>query len=81
MRKSRNRIIGRALSPQSSRWQSRVLAVQLLLLAAPAMAVPGGDIDTMAIGPYFCELPGDAAGPVGLHAPDEDFDIVNAARL
>lgn len=33
----------------------------------------------MAIGQYFCELPGDATGPVGLHAPDEDFAIVNAS--
>ena len=33
----------------------------------------------MGIGDYFCERPGDAAGPVGIRAPDDDFTIVNAS--
>ena len=78
MRKSRNRI-GRALSPQCRRWQSRACAFALLALASQLAAAAGGDIDTMAIGQYFCERPGDATGPVGLHAPEEDFAIVNAS--
>ncbi|MGE3690607.1 MAG: hypothetical protein AB7F98_04425 [Novosphingobium sp.] len=78
MRKSRNRI-GRALSPRQGRWQSRACAGLLLALACPLFAAPGGDIDTMAIGYYFCEWPGDAAGPVGRPEPDEDFAVVNAS--
>ena len=46
------------------------------LLAAPAAAVPGGEIDTLEIGRYTCELPGDALGPRGELQPAEDFAIV-----
>jgi hypothetical protein len=48
----------------------------LALLAAPALAVPGGDIDTLEIGRYVCELPGDALGERGVHVPGEDFAVV-----
>ena len=47
-----------------------------MLIAAPAAAVPGGEIDTLTIGSYTCELPGDALGPRGEHVPAADFAIV-----
>lgn len=46
------------------------------LLAAPAGAVPGGEIDTLQIGRYTCELPGDALGPRGQHVPEADFTVI-----
>jgi hypothetical protein len=79
MRSSRSRG-WRALSLHRPFWQLRDLALAAgLLLAAPALAVPGGDIATLPIGDYVCELPGDAAGPAGLHMPDEDFAVVTAS--
>lgn len=53
-----------------------LLVLPFVLLAAPAAAVPGGEIDTLQIGRYTCELPGDALGPRGEHQPDKDFAIV-----
>ncbi len=50
-----------------------------LLLAAPLAAAPGGDLETLPIGDYQCELPGDVTGPAGLRVPDEDFTVVNAS--
>lgn len=55
------------------------LALPLVLLAMPALAAPGGPIGTLQRGPYLCELPGDAAGPAGLHQPGEDFTVTNAS--
>jgi len=66
----------RALSLRRRGWQS-VLAS--LLLPATAFAAPGGDIGTMPIGDYVCELPGDALGPAGRHVPEEDFTVVTAS--
>ena len=57
-----------------------LLALPLVLLAAPAAAVPGGDIDTLEIGRYVCELPGDALGPRGVVQPAEDFAIIFGSR-
>ena len=54
------------------------LPFALLALAAPALAVPGGPISQLSPGNYQCELPGDAAGAVGLRVPGEDFAIMNA---
>ncbi|MFA7601804.1 MAG: hypothetical protein WCY29_02240 [Novosphingobium sp.] len=51
-------------------------ALPLALLAAPAVAVPGGEIGTLMVGRYTCELPGDAEGPRGVHVPSADFAIV-----
>jgi len=56
-----------------------VCAGLLIAFESPLSAATGGDIDTMAIGQYLCELPGDATGPVGKHMPGEDFAIVNAS--
>ena len=56
-----------------------VCAGLLIALESPLAAATGGDIDTMAIGQYLCERPGDATGPVGRHVAEEDFTIVNAS--
>lgn len=47
--------------------------------AAPSSAVPGGEIKTLPLGTYVCELPGDAAGPWRIRVPEEDFAIINAS--
>ena len=79
----------RPLSARIAIWQSGVrnasaatmirrsilAALLATLIAAPAAAVPGGEIDTLTIGRYTCELPGDALGPRGEHVPDADFAI------
>jgi hypothetical protein len=46
------------------------------LFTAPAAAVPGGDIDTLELGKYTCELPGDAEGERGVHVPEADFSVI-----
>ena len=51
-------------------------SLSLSLLAAPAAAVPGGDIDTLELGNYTCELPGDALAARGVHVPEADFEVV-----
>ena len=56
--------------------RSILAALPATLIAAPAAAVPGGEIDTLTIGRYTCELPGDALGPRGEHVPAADFAIV-----
>ena len=48
-------------------------------LAGPAAAVPGGEIGTLAIGRYVCELPGDALAERGKPAPDADFRIIRGS--
>ena len=72
----------RALS--AGKWfrQAWGIAVAVLfcgLTAGPGGAAPGGDMETMPIGDYICELPGDAAGPSGVHVPAEDFTVVTAS--
>lgn len=56
-----------------------VLAAAVLasLPLAPSRAVPGGEIATLPLGAYVCELPGDAAGPWRIRVPEEDFTIIN----
>jgi hypothetical protein len=68
----------RALSAGNSFRQAGAIALALLL-AGPATAAPGGDMETMPIGDYICELPGDASGPAGVHVPGEDFTVVTAS--
>ncbi|MGH6788034.1 MAG: hypothetical protein ACREBO_14505 [Novosphingobium sp.] len=51
----------------------------LALVAAPALAAPGGPIGTLPLGAYVCELPGDAAGPAGVRVPEQDFTVANAS--
>jgi hypothetical protein len=57
-----------------------ILVLAAALIAAPAAAVPGGEIDTLQLGNYICELPGDALGPRGEHVPDADFAILYGSR-
>lgn len=52
----------------------------LTLLATPALAVPGGEIGSLQLGRYTCELPGDALGPRGEVRPAEDFAIIFGSR-
>jgi hypothetical protein len=68
----------RALSVGRGRWQLHA-GLLALSLAVPALGAPGGQITTLPIGAYRCELPGDATGPAGLRQPDEDFTIVSSS--
>jgi hypothetical protein len=54
------------------------IAFASVALAAPAFAQ--GQIGTLERGFYVCELPGDAAGAVGVEQPQEGFVIVSASR-
>jgi len=47
----------------------------LCLSAAPAQAAPGGELGTLELGKWFCELPGDAAAPA-VPVPAETFTAV-----
>ena len=49
------------------------------LLASPAWAAPGGPIDTIHRGEYYCELPGDATGPAGHPVPEEAFEVLTGS--
>ena len=95
MRKSvwmgRRALSAAVLHEQAARWHggdedasARGMIRKLILLAAaaitaPLMAAPGGQIDTLLIGTYYCELPGDVTGPVGTRVPAEDFAVLNAS--
>ncbi|MEO6717144.1 MAG: hypothetical protein ABIM50_07835 [Novosphingobium sp.] len=68
----------RALSAGNCVRQAWAIALALLI-AGPASAAPGGDLETIPIGDYVCELPGDATGPAGRHVPGEDFTVVTAS--
>ena len=57
----------------------QLAALPLLLLAAPALAVGADALNTLQLGVYACELPGDAAGPAGIPVPGEDFTVINAS--
>ena len=50
-----------------------------ILFASPAVAAPGGPIDTIHRGEYYCELPGDATGPAGHPVPEEGFEILSGS--
>jgi hypothetical protein len=58
-----------------------LLAAAMLagLSPSPSIAVPGGEIGTLPLGFYLCELPGDAAGPWRIRKPEEDFTVINAS--
>ena len=47
----------------------------LCLCATPSRAVPGGELSTLELGKWFCELPGDAAAPA-VPVPAEAFTAV-----
>ena len=55
----------------------------ILLAAAAGLSAPAmgqGQIGTIERGSYTCELPGDAAGSVGVPQPQESFRIESASR-
>lgn len=49
-------------------------------LAAASPVLAEGRIGTVRPGSFTCELPGDAAGPVGKVQPEESFTILTASR-
>ena len=53
-----------------------VTAILVGLATLPAHAT---QIQTLPLGRYSCELPGDAMGPVGRRVPAEDFAIVHSS--
>ena len=64
--------------------------LRLVLIAAPALvaaalagsplsAAPGGQLGTLPLGRYVCELPGDATGSAGIAQPAFDFTVTNAS--
>ena len=55
----------------------KLIALGVIALSSPALAVPGGILDILPRGDFICELPGDASGPAGLHEQSEDFSIIN----
>ncbi len=66
-------LTGRVMNKVSS-----ILLALTALAAAPAVAQ--GQLTTIERGQYLCELPGDAAGAVGIPQPDESFTIESASR-
>ncbi len=62
-----------------------LLAPALLLMGTgcsaqtPPPPVQGGPIDTLPLGTYTCELPGDAGGAAGKAVADYEFRIVNSS--
>lgn len=50
-----------------------------ILASSPGLAAPGGMIDTIHRGDYYCELPGDATGLAGHIQPEEGFSITNGS--
>jgi len=54
-------------------------AFAAFLPATGALAAPGGPIDTIHRGDYYCELPGDATGLAGIVVPEEGFSIVSGS--
>jgi uncharacterized cupin superfamily protein len=57
----------------------QALAIIAVLATGPALAVPGGMIDSLVPGTYICELPGDATGPAGHRQDSESFTVLNAS--
>ena len=70
----------RALSAQGRVWQSAAAASLLLALAAPLAAVPGGDVGTLEIGRYACEVPNPQDVARGSPVAGAGFSVVNASN-
>lgn len=49
------------------------------LASAPLNAAPGGQLGTLPLGRYVCELPGDATASVGVAQPGFDFTVTNGS--
>lgn len=63
----------------TARPMKRGLSLFGALVAAPALAAPGGPIDTVHRGTYTCSLPGDATGPANYPVAEEGFDVLNGS--
>lgn len=50
-------------------------AFALIIAGSPAHAVPGGKLDTLRLGAWICELPGDATTPPKPQ-PEHNFNVV-----
>jgi hypothetical protein len=57
-----------------------LLLVTLATASTAAPSLAQGQIGTVERGNYVCELPGDAAGAVGIPQPEESFSIESASR-
>ena len=72
-------------SPLLPAFATLVGALTAAMPVAPALAspkpppVPGGEINTLTLGTYTCELPGDAGGPAGNAVPQYSFRIVSSS--
>jgi hypothetical protein len=73
----------RAASSTPASTPNRAILAAFALIAVapstPAGAVTGGELGTVELGRYVCELAGDASGPVGRHVPEADFSIVTTS--
>lgn len=58
----------------------RSLIAAAVLGAAASVALAQGQIDTIARGPYVCELPGDADVGPGRPETDRDFAVETGSR-
>ena len=63
----------RAISVGSALWQS-VAALGLI-----ATSVSASQIQTLPLGSYYCEMPGDAMHAAGRHMPGQDFAVVHSS--
>lgn len=70
--------VNSAISAYMKRIALTLFAASAACLASPALAQDR--IGTIERGTYNCELPGDAAGTVGIPQPDESFTITAASR-
>lgn len=55
------------------------LGIAFAASAAPLAAAPGGNVDTIPLGGYVCETPGDATGPAGIRQPTAEFTAVSGS--
>ena len=58
----------------------RSLMIAALFGALPTLAAAQGPIDTIARGPYICEMPGDASGQAGIPLPERSFTVKSSSR-
>ena len=74
----------RALSAAKACWQSarcgwRLATTAILTLGAPIFGAQASQIQTLPLGAYSCELPGDALHAAGRRVVTQDFAIVHSS--
>jgi hypothetical protein len=69
---------GRAVISLRAMFRPVYLALLAAVFASPALAAKG-PLETLPLGRYLCELPGDAAGPASRPVAGAWFDVVNAS--